>query len=144
MQSPSPYYADFGWVPDNPGIETPGPDAVWTTDSDVLTPEKPVTLTWTSSQGLVFERTIAIDENYMFSVTQRVTNTTAQPVAVAPYGRILRFGTPKTLGFFILHEGPYGVFNGTLKEYSYENIEDDGRIQFDTTDRKSTRLNSSH
>jgi YidC/Oxa1 family membrane protein insertase len=133
LQSPSPYYADFGWVPQNPGIETPGPDTLWTADSDVLTADQPVTLTWTSSQGLTFERVIAVDRNYMFSITQRVTNTTDQPIDLAPYGRILRFGQPETSGFFILHEGPYGVFNGTLHEYNYDDLEDDGNARHETT-----------
>ncbi|HET8728240.1 MAG TPA: membrane protein insertase YidC [Alphaproteobacteria bacterium] len=132
-QSPNPYYADFGWVSGDQAIQTPGPDAEWTADAEVLTPDAPVTLTWTNAQGLTFERVIAVDEDYMFTVTQRVTNTTGEPLTLTPYGRVLRFGTPETLGFFILHEGPYGVFDGTLKEYGYDDIEDEGRIPFETT-----------
>ncbi len=129
LRAPSPYYADFGWtVADGADIAVPVSDTVWTADRAVLTPQQPVTLRWDNGAGLVFERTIAIDDNYMFTVTQRVNNNSGAPVALAPYGRILRFGTPETMGFFILHEGPYGVFDGTLNEYNYSNIEDDGTV----------------
>ena len=35
---------------------------------------------------------------------------------------------------FILHEGPLGVFNDTLKEFSYEDIEETGEIIESTKD----------
>ena len=58
---------------------------------------------------LRFERTIAIDEDYMFTVTQRVVNTGAEAWTLYPFGLIGRTDEPETLGFFILHEGPLGV-----------------------------------
>lgn len=131
--APSPYYADFGWIANNADVAVPGPDTRWTANGDVLTPENPVTLSWDNGQGLLFERTVAVDKDYMFTVTQRVTNETGEPVQLSPYGRILRFGTPETLGFFILHEGPYGVFDETLKEYSYEDIREESTVAMETT-----------
>ena len=64
----------------------------------------------------------------MFTVTQRVKNTGTKAVTLYPYGFISRTGTPEILGFFILHEGPLGVFNGTLKEVDYDDLRDDGKI----------------
>jgi YidC/Oxa1 family membrane protein insertase len=100
----------------------PNDDTVWTADRTTLTPAEPVTLTWDNSQGLRFERRIAIDENYMFAITDRVTNSGGEPVQLASYGLVQRIGTPHTAGFYILHEGPIGVFNNTLHEYSYDNL----------------------
>ncbi|MPY71111.1 MAG: membrane protein insertase YidC [Alphaproteobacteria bacterium] len=124
-----PYYAQFGWV--SGGNEVPVPDAEtpWKASGTTLAPERPVVLSWDNGQGLVFERTIALDRNYMFSVTQKVTNNGRAPVTLYPYALISRTGTPDTLGFYILHEGLVGVFDGTLKEVDYDDLQDAGTMQ---------------
>jgi YidC/Oxa1 family membrane protein insertase len=92
-----------------------------------------VTLTWDNGQGLRFERSLALDENYMFTVTQRVLNDGDTDVQLSPYGLISRTGTPEILGFYILHEGLIGVLNDTLEEIDYSDLVDDGPDQFETT-----------
>ena len=137
--APEPYYGEFGWVT-APGAAVKVPDAttLWQTDASELTPARPVTLTWDNGEGLRFKRTVAIDANYVFTITQQVENTTDKPVTLFPYGLISRHGTPKTLGFYILHEGPLGVLRdkagdaGTLKEMGYS----------DVAEAKSVELNS--
>jgi YidC/Oxa1 family membrane protein insertase len=129
----SPYYADYGWAPSDPSIPVPGTDTVWTADRETLTADAPVVLSWDNGQGLVFQRAISVDANYMFTVVQRVVNNTGKPVELAPYGRVLRFGTPVTQGYYVLHEGPYGVFNGTLDEKTYKDIQDDKAVRHTTT-----------
>ncbi len=94
-----------------------------------IRPDQPVTLTWDNGENLRFSRTVAIDENYMFTITQRVENTGDEPVTLHPYGLISRWGTPPTLGFFILHEGPIGVLAGTLEEIDYDDLREDGPIE---------------
>ena len=131
-RSPNPYYATFSWQVAG-DLPVPTGDTEWTANRQVLTPDQPVTLRWDNGEGLLFERVIAIDENYMFTVTQRVTNAGDAVVVLQPYSRVLRFGTPETIGFFILHEGPYGVFDGTLEEYSYDSIQEDGLVEYETT-----------
>ncbi|MEE9251150.1 MAG: membrane protein insertase YidC, partial [Alphaproteobacteria bacterium] len=126
--SASPYFAEFGWIAQDGVVKVPGPETPWRADSRELTPERPVTLTWDNGQGLRFVRTYALDYNYMFTVTQRVENRGKDPVTLYPYGLVSRTGTPKTLGFFILHEGPLGVFNGTLEEKDYDDLQDAGAI----------------
>ena len=61
---------------------------------DVLTETTPVTLRWDNGAGLIFRQTIAVDANYMFTVTQSVENTTGAEVRLAPYGIVARHGTP--------------------------------------------------
>ncbi|HVG82130.1 MAG TPA: membrane protein insertase YidC [Methylomirabilota bacterium] len=116
------YFAEFGWTP-AVGAATPVPDrdTVWHSSGQTLTPDQPVTLSWNNGAGLRFERVIALDRDYMFTVTQRVVNEGAAPVTLFPYGRIVRVGTPHTAGFYILHEGLIGVLNGTLHEVKYKN-----------------------
>lgn len=133
LGGPSPYYADYGWAPADPSVVVPGANTVWTADRETLTADAPVTLSWDNGQGLVFKRTISIDANYMFTVVQSVVNNTDKPVQLAAYGRVLRFGTPVTQGYYVLHEGPYGVFNGTLQEKSYKDIQDDKAVRNTTT-----------
>ena len=123
--SPNLYYADFGWLAADPGMPVPGLQAKWRADGTELTPEKPVTLSWTNDRGLTFSRTIALDANYMFTVTQQVRNDGGDPVDLYGYGLISRYELPEITGFYILHEGPYGVFDGTLKEIDYDDLMED-------------------
>lgn len=131
--SPKPYYAEFGWVAGTEGIAVPASDARWQADGGVLTPDSPLTLTWTNESGLTFTRKISVDENYMFTITDTVTNAGNAAATLYPYGLVSRGYKPETLGFYILHEGPLGVFNDTLKEVDYDELEDEGTIELTTT-----------
>ena len=128
--TPDAYFAQFGWTP-AADVKTPVPvpDTVWTARGAALTPETPLTLSWDNGKGLHFSRTIEIDSDFMFTITQRVVNSGNQPVTLYPYGFIRRHGTPDITGFYILHEGLYGVFDGTLKEVDYDELQDEGPIK---------------
>jgi YidC/Oxa1 family membrane protein insertase len=128
--APDTYFAEFGWVPTDPTVAVPDRESVWQADGGEVRPGQPVTLTWDNGEGLRFERTIAVDDAYMFTLTQRVENAGDEPVALHPYGLISRWGTPPTLGFFILHEGPIGVLNDKLHEIDYDDLQEDGAIDF--------------
>lgn len=125
-----PYYGQFGWAPSDADVKVPGPDTVWSADRKDLAPGKTVTLKWDNGQGLEFQQAVTMDENYMFTVTQRVKNTGPKGVTLSSYGLISRTGTPDTLGFYILHEGLLGVFDGALSEVDYDDLQDekDGSI----------------
>lgn len=129
-----PYYAEFGWAPMQ-GVATPDRNTVWSADGDRLTPDQPVTLSWSNGEGLTFEQRVEIDENYMITVTQRVVNEGEAAVSVSPYGLVSRTGTPETLGFYILHEGLIGVLQGGLEEIDYDDLRDapNRRETFETT-----------
>jgi YidC/Oxa1 family membrane protein insertase len=120
------YYALYGWAPggalafeDVPGAETP-----WTaTSGATLGVDAPVTLRWTNAKGLTFTRSIAVDDHYLFTITDRVENGSGQPVTLAPYGIVARHGEPAGLqNFFVLHEGVVGRADGTLTETDYDDI----------------------
>src|SRR5215469_3084920 len=108
----NPYLAEFGWVAASPDATLPGPQTHWASSGGPLTPTNPVTLTWDNGQGLVFSRTISIDKNYMFTVTDAVRNTGTTPVKLSPYGLVSRTGTPRVAGYYILHEGLAGYLDG--------------------------------
>src|SRR5580700_1572664 len=109
--APEAYYAEFGWVPAaGTTAAMPGPDTVWKQDgSGTLGVDHPVTLSYDNGQGLVFTRTIAVDDHYLFTIKDQVANKGSAPVTVFPYGLISRHGTPPVLGYYILHEGLIGV-----------------------------------
>jgi YidC/Oxa1 family membrane protein insertase len=125
----NPYFAEFGWVAATPGIAVPNADTPWTPDRQTLTVQQPVTFSWDNGQGLRFERRVSIDDEYMFQITQRVVNTGASAVDLHPFGLVSRHGTPALAGFYILHEGPIGVLNGTLAEYSYDDLKKQKTIE---------------
>ena len=126
--SSNPYYALYGWAPGK-GLaltDVPGANTSWTLESgETLTPETPVTLRWESPAGLIFRRTISVDEDFMFSVTQAVENTGDQAVSLAPYGVLARHGEPDDLkNFFVLFEGALQMSDGILEQTKYKNMPD--------------------
>ena len=126
------YFAQFGWVGPQ-GVAVPDDNTEWTADQRTLTLSTPVTLSWDNGQGLRFERKIALDGEYMFSVTDRVVNSGSAAVQLFPYGLVARDGLPHTQGFYILHEGPLAVMDGTLREPSYADLKTKQKIEFETT-----------
>lgn len=126
--SPTPYYAEFGWVGVNAG-PLPTADTIWTADQPRLMPQQPVNLTWDNGQGLVFKRTIAVDDKFMFTVTDTVENRRADAVTLFPYGLVSRHGKPATLGYYVLHEGMIGALGDQgLQEYTYDNVEKEPQL----------------
>ncbi len=125
--SANPYYADFGWV--SADTKTPDAATVWTVNNQTLAPRSPVSLSWQNTDGVKFIQDISLDDNYMFTVKQRVVNSGSKLVTVFPFGRISRTGTPEITDFYILHEGLLGVFDGVLKEIDYDEIQESKLIQ---------------
>ena len=131
--SEHPYYAEFGWSASDPAVKVPGPDTLWTADNTTVVPGKPVRLTWDNGQGLIFALEIGLDEFFMFDVKQSVENKSDKPVTLYPWSLVVRYGEPKAEGIYILHEGPYGVFNGSLKEWGYSDFKDNKQQKITTT-----------
>ena len=114
------WLADLGWTGQNvPGL----PDArtVWALASgSTLAPNQPVTLTYTNGAGLTFTRVIAVDDKYMFTVTDTVANTSPVQVTLAPYGSVQRQGLPAGLGKnSVVHEGGMGWLEGKRQPLKY-------------------------
>jgi YidC/Oxa1 family membrane protein insertase len=134
--SPEAYYAEFGWVPAAGTTEKmPGPDTVWRQQgTGTLGVGHPVTLTYDNGAGLVFRRTIAVDDHYLFTLKDEVQNKGSAPATLFPYALISRHGTPKVQGYYILHEGFIGVM-GDQGEQSetYKKMEDKKEAHWDVT-----------
>jgi YidC/Oxa1 family membrane protein insertase len=85
---------------------------VWTAPSDShLTPQTPVVLTFASPEGLQVTRTISIDQNFLFTISDVVRNTGAQARTLRPFGVVRRLGKPADwLNSGIVHQGFAGAF----------------------------------
>jgi YidC/Oxa1 family membrane protein insertase len=123
--SPAPYYIEGGFIAD-PGsnLVLPGHDTLWQADRDTLTESAPVTLTYDNGQGLVFHRKIAVDDHYMFTVTDSIENKSTEAVALHPFAFVKRYGKPVSAGYSILHEGFVGVIGDSgVQQIKYDKIE---------------------
>ena len=124
VSSSSPFFAEFGWSTADTNQPMPNGETVWQSDSNILTPKKPVTLRWDNQNGLVFIRTISINEDYLITYDDTVVSRQSEPVTLFPYGLVRRHGRPDTFELYILHEGPLGVFDETLNEQDYDDLTD--------------------
>src|SRR6266536_4419386 len=135
-QTASPYYAEFGWVPGTGStVRLPDASTVWQQEgSGNLTPTSPVTLKYDNGEGLTFRRTIAIDDRYLFTIKDEVTNVGTAPVTLYPFALISPHGTPQVAGYYILHEGLVGYLGDQgLQEYGYKKIDDAKAVSFKVT-----------
>ena len=122
-----PYFAEFGWSAAGAKIALPNDQTPWQLkNGTVLSPGKPVTLVWDNGQGLVFTRTIAVDEQYMFTVTDSVENKSGAKTVLYPYALVVRDGVPTHSTSYLLHEGFVGVANDKLKDPTYDDFKKDG------------------
>ncbi|MFP5328637.1 MAG: membrane protein insertase YidC [Alphaproteobacteria bacterium] len=108
--SPGAYFSSFGWTGE--GVEVPGADTLWTASSPVLQPGRPVTLSWTNGSGQTFQLLVSVDDNYLFTVRQRVENRGPGAVAVRPYGLINRAQKSSDPSSWTVHVGPIAFLDG--------------------------------
>src|SRR5258705_11627255 len=132
----SPYYAEFGWVPASGSTaRIPDQNTMWQQEgSGAVSPSNPVTLKYDNGEGLTFRRTIAVDDRYLFTIRDDVSNVGTAPVTLYPFALISRHGTPEVSGYYILHEGLIGYLGEQgLQEYGYKKIDEAKSVAFNVT-----------
>jgi YidC/Oxa1 family membrane protein insertase len=132
----APYYAEFGWVAASGStVKIPDQNTLWQQEgSGTLSPSTPVTLKYDNGDGLTFRRTIAIDDRYVFTIKDDVTNVGNAPVTLYPFALISRHGTPQVAGYYILHEGLIGYLGDQgLQEFGYKKIDEAKAVNFKVT-----------
>ena len=115
LGTPDAYIATFGWTA-QPG-EAPSLDSLWTADNQNLTPGHPITLTSQSDAGTRFQIRISVDDGYLFTIQQSVTNAAGQPLSLRTIGLVSRAAQSTDKSIWTNHVGPIGVFNGKV-DYS--------------------------
>ncbi len=112
LGTPGGYIAEFGWTAQSGQV--PALDAQWTSDSPVLTPGHPVILSTQTADGTRYQIKIAVDDAYLFTVEQSVTNSSAAPLSVRPIGLVSRATQSADRSMWTNHVGPIGVFSGKV------------------------------
>ena len=129
------YFAGYGWMGD--GVSVPNADTLWTADRETLTPTTPITLGWDNGAGQTYKIKIAVDENYMFSVDQSITNGSAGAIGLRPYAYVNRVKGAHSGGSMLaptqdvdswtMHIGPIGAFGGAVNyETDYDDVDTAG------------------
>ena len=127
VSSANPYFSEFGWVSQVEGQPMPSGKTIWKVLDKKLTPKMPVKLSWDNGNGLTFLREITINDDYLIKIEDTISSSLNTPISLNPYGLVRRTGTPSTQGMWILHEGLLGVFDTTLKEWTYSELQDNNR-----------------
>ncbi len=134
--TPAQHFAQFGWAGD--GVQLPDAATLWTAPAGAkLTPQTPVTLSWTNAGGQAFALRFAIDADYMLTVTQTVTNSGAVPVTLQPIAQINRTEKTASIDTWNVHAGPLGAYDQTVSfgpDYSEVSeagvVENEGRADW--------------
>ncbi len=127
--STSPYFLRMGWASTDKSLELPGKNSLWVSEKNKISRGEKILLKWENKSGLKFLRSISFDENFMITIEDEVLNQSKNTVELTNFSYIRRKNHRPENKFFILHEGPLGVFNDTLKEISYDDIEENEIIE---------------
>jgi len=128
VNSISPYFLRIGWASPDKSVKLPNKDSKWKSAKKSYNENEKIQLEWNNTEGLTFYRTIEFDENFMISVVDKVQNESTKTIKLTNFSYLRRLNYRPENKFFILHEGPLGVFNDTLKEVSYDEIEENNEI----------------
>lgn len=119
------YLVESGFVTNDKNIDMPNSDTIWSiSGNQKLTDQSPITLSWSNNQGIIFEKEIFLDDNFLFTIKQRVINSNDQTYDLYPYGQIIRNKIPQISNFYILHEGLIADLDGELIEEKYKDIKE--------------------
>ncbi|WP_415271935.1 membrane protein insertase YidC [Candidatus Pelagibacter sp. Uisw_121] len=119
------YLVESGFVSTNKNIDIPDASTVWEISGNKrLTNNNPVKLTWSNTQGITFEKHISLDDQFLFTVKEKIINSSDKSYNFYSYGQIIRNKLPEISGFYILHEGFLSVLDDELIEEDYDDIQE--------------------
>ena len=119
------YLIESGFVTSDKNIDIPDSETIWSLDgNNKLTNKSPIKLSWTNKQGLTFEKEISLDDKFLFTIKQKVINSTNNKYDFYSYGQIIRNKTPEIIDFIILHEGLIASLDDELIEEDYDDIQE--------------------
>ena len=120
------YLIESGFVTSDKNIDIPNSETIWSIDgNNKLTNQSPIKLSWKNKQGITFEKEISLDDKFLFTIKQKVVNSTNNKYDFYSYGQIIRNKIPEGLSnFYILHEGPIATLDDELIEEDYDDIQE--------------------
>jgi|SaaInlV_100m_DNA_4_1039707.scaffolds.fasta_scaffold06464_6 YidC/Oxa1 family membrane protein insertase len=120
------YLIESGFITTDRNIEIPTAETIWSVSgNNKLTDQSPIKLSWTNNQGLTFEKEISLDDKFLFTIKQRVINTSDKAYDFYSYGQIIRNKIPEISNFYILHEGLLATLDDELIEEDYDDIQEE-------------------
>lgn len=131
------YYVEGGWTSNDKDILLPDSRTVWTPapgSAAALTPGNAVILQWNNGQGFTFTRKFELDNNYLFTITQKAVNNTSSARKLNAWHLISRHNLPKDFeGLFIQHEGPLGYLENKLQDPGYKDLAEGEKLEMHDT-----------
>ncbi|MBD1158761.1 membrane protein insertase YidC [Pelagibacterales bacterium SAG-MED19] len=120
------YLIESGFVTSDKNIDIPNAETIWSlSGNNKLTDQSPIKLSWTNKQGIKFEKEITLDDKFLFTIKQKIINSTNKKYDFYSYGQIIRNKIPEGLSnFYILHEGPIATLDDELIEEDYDDIQE--------------------
>jgi YidC/Oxa1 family membrane protein insertase len=129
LGAPGAYVAAFGWTAQD--AQAPALDTVWTADSQLLAPGKPVTLSTQMPDGTRYQIRMSVDDGYLFTIQQKALSASDKPLVVRPIGLVSRSSKSADPSTWTNHVGPIGVFDGKADyDVSWKNLDEDGSKAF--------------
>ena len=120
------YLIESGFITTDKNIDIPNSNSIWTTSgNNKLTNQSSIRLSWTNNQGITFEKEISLDDKFLFTIKQRVINSTDKAYDFYSYGQIIRNKIPEISNFYILHEGLLATLDEELIEEDYDDIQEE-------------------
>ena len=120
------YSVESGFITNSKNIKIPSSTTEWKVlGNKKLTNNSPVKLVWSNNQGITFEKHISLDDQFLFTVREKVVNSSDKTYNFYSYGQIIRNQKPEISGFYILHEGPIATLDDELIEEDYDDIRDE-------------------
>ena len=124
--TPAQHFAEFGFIANGSRLPL---DAKWTADGDTLGVGKPVTLSYTDAAGLVYKVKLSIDDSYMITAEQTVSNPGTGAAVVQPFSLVNRTSRTASQDIWIAHSGPMGVFADAANyDVDYDDLAEAGKI----------------
>ena len=94
------YLIESGFITTDKNVEIPNSNSIWSVSGNSkLTAQSPIKLTWANDQGITFEKEISIDEKFLFTVKQRVINSTNEKYDFYSYAKLSEMRHLKSLIF---------------------------------------------
>ena len=119
------YLIESGFITTDKNIDIPNSNSIWSVSgNNKLTNQSPIKLSWTNKQGITFEKEIALDNKFLFTIKQKVINSTNKEYDFYSYGQLIRKEIPDISNFYILHEGLIATLDEELIEEDYDDIQE--------------------
>ena len=119
------YFIESGFVSSNKNIDIPDSSTIWKIKgNNKLTPNNPIKLVWSNTQGITFEKHINLDDQFLFTIKQKIINSSDKTYNFYSYGQIIRNKIPDISNFYILHEGLIATLDDELIEEDYDDIQE--------------------